>query len=280
MKTRILLASDTHWCHLEWYGEENRARLDKFADDIEAEVKKAPVDALLFLGDYSLDHWAWGIKGCYLNDGISHAKDFADTYLPRLAKSIPAIRFIPGNHEQYGREKWQELTGYKRQDAIVVGELLCILLDNFAGELDPDYHHDGVYTPSDTAYIRACMDAHPDKKVILCAHHFAPELESAEFRTLVAEEPRILALFGGHVHRSRIVELGEAWGNKLLAYTGNYSYSGERPDPLACPWGFREVEFDGETLTSRYIAPANRYVIDGAVRETAYAAMDAFEVKV
>ena len=123
------------------------------------------------------------------------------------------------------------------------------------------------------------MAAHPDKKVILCAHHFAPELESAEFRALVAEEPRILALFGGHVHRSRIVELGEAWGNKLLAYTGNYSYSGERPDPLACPWGFREVEFDGAALTSRYIAPANRYVIDGVQRETAYAAMDAFEVK-
>ena len=70
MKTRILLASDTHWCHLAWYGMENRARLDKFAADIEAEAENSPVDALLFLGDYSLDHWKWGIKGCYLNEGI------------------------------------------------------------------------------------------------------------------------------------------------------------------------------------------------------------------
>ena len=275
MKTRILLASDVHWCHQEWYGMSNRDRLDKFAADIEAEAAKSPVDAPLLLGDYSLDHWQWGIKGCYINEGISHAKDFADAYLARLGACIPEIRMIAGNHEQYGEAKWREITGHKRQDFAIVGELLCILLDTFAGELDPDYHHDGVYTQADVPFIRACMDAHPDKKVILCAHHFAPEAESEALRTLVREDARILALFGGHVHLSRVVPLGEAWGGKVLAYTGNYSYSGEKPDPLACPWGFREVEFDGSVLTSRYLVPANRYVI-GEVRETMETAIDAF----
>ena len=58
-----------HLCYADWYGMTSEDRVQKFIDDVKAEYEKAPFEALLLLGDYSLDHWSYHIKGSYLAKG-------------------------------------------------------------------------------------------------------------------------------------------------------------------------------------------------------------------
>lgn len=260
-KTRVLFVSDTHWCHIDWYGVTGEERMERLSAHIKEEYEKEPFGALIFLGDYSLDHWKWNVKGSYLAQGISYTKKFVDKCMPEFKKLGVPICMTAGNHEQYGEALWNEFTGCTRTDHVVVGDCLFIVLDTFGADLDPTEHSDGTYTPADMAFINELMAKYPDKKVVLCAHHFEPSRESEEFKTLVRENDRILCLTGGHTHLSNVVELGEEWGNKALLYTGNYSYcSGKVGAPMNSMWGFRDIIITDGELTSRYITPANTIV--------------------
>ena len=261
---RFLFASDIHLCHIDWYGVPTEERMERFVRHVREEYEKDPFEALFLLGDYSLDHWKWNIKGSWLTEGKSNTRRFAEQYVSRLKElGIPVV-MIAGNHEQYGEALWTEMTGHHRRDHLPAGSLLFIFCDTFGADLDPTEHSDGTYCGADVDFIRGLMAQYPQKKVVLCAHHFAPERESEAFRTLVREDERILCLFGGHVHRSSVVELGEDWGGKVLLYTGNYSYnSGKEADAESSLWGFRDLIFDGNGFSSRYITPENDVVLDG-----------------
>ena len=278
---RFLIASDIHLCHLDWYGVPTEERMVRFVHHVQEEYAKDPFEAILLLGDYSLDHWKWNIKGCWLTEGKSNTRTFAQSYVAQLEKLGVPIVMIAGNHEQYGEALWTELTGYRRRDHLVCGDILFILPDTFGVDLDPTEHSDGTYCPAQIGFIREMMVRYPDKKVVLCAHHFAPERESEELRRLVREDDRILCLFGGHVHRSAVVALGEEWGNKALLYTGNYSYNtGKEADAETSFWGFRDLIIDGDTLTSRYITPENAAVIEGKQILHAYGVQDVYQRKI
>ncbi|MBP3323519.1 MAG: hypothetical protein J6M16_04935 [Clostridia bacterium] len=56
-RKRVLVASDIHLCHVDWYGMENSKRVKRFIEDVKKEYEKDPFEMLLLLGDYSLDHW-------------------------------------------------------------------------------------------------------------------------------------------------------------------------------------------------------------------------------
>lgn len=280
-RKRFLIASDIHLCHVDWYGVPTAERMERFVRHVKEEYAKDPFEALLFLGDYSLDHWKWDIQGCYLTEGRSRTKEFVDGYVSSLLELGVPIGFIAGNHEQYGDKLWNELTGYDRKDFIICGDILFILLDTFGADLDPTEHSDGTFIPSDVAYIKALMENYPSKKVILAAHHFDPEKESEEFKRLVCDDDRILCLFGGHVHKSDVIELGEEWGGKALLYTGNYSYCGVKDaPPTASMWGFRDLIIDGDTLESRYITPENDILLDGTHVHQPYGYQDEYKIKI
>ncbi|MBQ9117289.1 MAG: metallophosphoesterase [Clostridia bacterium] len=257
----VILASDIHLCHIDWYGMQNESRVDKFFSDIRARYEQEPFDALLLLGDYSLDYWAWEIKGCFLNEGKSYSELFAIKLRQALGDLPIKISMIAGNHEQFGEEAWNRITGFSREDVYINGDTVFLLLDTFAGNLDPTEHSDGTYTGANVAKIKEYLQRYSEKRFVLCAHHFDPQRESEEFRRLLRDEERIICLFGGHVHRSCALPLGEEYGNKTLIYTGNYSYSAERPITRSM-WGYREVVLSPTELSTRYVTPENRIVTD------------------
>ena len=266
---RILLISDVHNCHKDWYGVTNSERMERFVRHLQEEYDRAPYEMILFLGDYSLDFWEWDELGCYVDHQESRTREFVEAY----ARRLPAPWYmIAGNHEQYGEEKWREITGCSRQGAVTVGDWLFILLDSFGANLDPDFHSDGTFTPIDVPFIRAQMDKHPDRKVVLCSHHFDPRYETDEGKALI-QDPRIVCLFAGHVHLSRIMDL---CGKKLL-WTGNYSYSSEE-DPTGSMWGFREAILSENAIVSRYITPENSIVLDGREITVPYGTQDEIEI--
>lgn len=270
---RIIIASDIHLCHLDWNGMENARRVQKFIDDVKEEYRKEPFEALLLLGDYSLDHWKWQVKGSYLTEGVSNTKRFADEYLSQL-KSLPIeIRMIAGNHEQYGDELYFELTGHHREEVYVTGDWLFVLMDTYKGGLDPTEHHDGVYTGADLDFLRAQMAAYPDKKVVICSHYLEPWKESEEFKTILRDE-RVKCLFCGHNHRADVWRLEEDCGNKIEACDGNYGEATEK-----CLWGYRELLLGEKTLESSYITPACTLKIGDKIVNHHYAKSDAFTVE-
>ena len=204
-KTRIIIASDIHFCEEGWYGVSRDKKEVLLRADFQREYVKAPYEALLLLGDYSLDHWQWNTKGTWLTRGHSDTRLFAARCLPVMAPAGVAVRMVAGNHEQYGEALWQALTGgYSRRDHIVIGDILFVLSDTYGGDLDPDEHSDGTYIGADVAEIEALLARYPDKKVILCAHWFNMDRESEAFLALLRREARILCLVCGHNHTSRV----------------------------------------------------------------------------
>lgn len=272
---RIILASDIHDCNGDWYGMKNRDRMECFVRDMNAEYEKNPYDLILFLGDYSLDHWIYG--GSWLSEGVSNTADFVKT----VASRMPAPYYmLAGNHEQYGDARWLEITGFHRQFSVEWEGILFLMLDTYAADLDPSGNSDGTYTGIDVSYVRAEMEAHPGLPVILCAHHF----EQGDIRPEEAEllrDPRVVCLFGGHVHESDLIVLPPECGSKTIIRTGNYSYSSCEP-PKDSVWGFRELllfrEEEGNgnpaRIVTRYITPANTYSFDGAEFVKSYGKQD------
>lgn len=274
---RVLLMSDVHYCEDGWYGVTQEVKKKWLSEDLGREYAEKPYEALLLLGDYSLDHWAWLTKGTYLTQGVSNAKLFAEQCLPALAPDGVAVRMIAGNHEQYGEELWKKLTSFERQSHLLCGSVLFVLLDTFGGDLDPADHSDGTYIGADTARIKALLAEYPDKKVVLCAHWFEMEKESEEFRRLLAEEARILCLVCGHNHVSKVVSTGEACGSKPILYTGNYSYSGEK-NMVRCLCGYREIIITESGISSKYIVPSHTYQVENVRFTNEYAEQDAIEI--
>ena len=121
--------------------------------------------------------------------------------------------------------------------------------------------------------IDRLMAEYPDKRVILCAHWFDMAQESEDFRRLLAEDERIVCLFCGHNHVSKISSTGDECGGKPILYTGNYSYSGEK-NPVRCLCGYRELIITEEGVRSKYIVPAHTYQMEKVRFTTEYAEQD------
>jgi len=259
--SRIILLTDVHLCQFDWYGKTSEDRLEKMISDLNEEHKKEPIDMILMLGDYSLDYWGWEPYGSYAVNGISNTKRFMQEYACRLPCPI---YLIPGNHEQYTHETWEKITGFKRQFSVVYNNNLFLMLDTFGDNLDAPEHNDGTYSGSDVNYITEQMAQHPDKNVFLCSHYFYPENESEQFKALLKNNDRILALFAGHSHVINPLPMGPDAGDKISYICGQYSYANSFvTNPEETPWGYRELRFSDEGIFTEYIVPEAVLQIDG-----------------
>jgi len=236
---RILIATDLHYCEMLWHNTDRVGRMKKFCTSVNKEYSENPFDMMLFLGDYSLDFWVWSTGGTYLNNPpVSDTANFMKDIYPQLPLKA---YMIPGNHEQYGNEKWKELTGFPRQFSVVYGDYVFLMCDTFAGNLNPTEHNDGTYTGIDTEFLKLMLQTHTDKKIIICAHNIIPERETEELKKLICENERIIAAFTGHTHRSNTVILDSQWRNFPIFYCGDFSYSSGQENPN---WGYRILNLE------------------------------------
>ena len=276
---KIILASDIHLCHCDWLGVAPENRVQKFIDDLQKEYTQQPFEALLLLGDYSLDHWKWQTKGSYIEQGISYTKIFVEKYLSQLRDLSIEIRMIAGNHEQYGEALWQTLTGHRREDIYITGDWLFILIDTYKADLDPTEHSDGTYTGADMNFILQALAQYPDKKVILCSHYLEPWRDSEAFKALLRNENRIICLFGGHIHRSEIWQMEEEYGSKCVLSIGHYANPGISP-PEKCMWGYRRLILSDSYLESCYVTPRNIYYVNNQKITHPYGEQDYLKIQI
>jgi len=219
---RVLITSDIHCTDLEdWYGISNEERMERWLEAVWEEHKRQPFDLILIPGDISLDYHQGKTP---FDKGYSTAYLFMKMYVSRLPGDVPVL-VIPGNHEQFPEETWKKIAGAPRQRHAVLGNHTFILLDGFREALLPTYTSDDAYSPVDVDYIRSLLEKYPQNHVWLLAHWFEPEEETEDFRRLVAEDTRIKGLFAGHSHDHRLIRLGAGYAHKVIAQTGNFSYT-------------------------------------------------------
>ena len=270
---RVIITSDIHHIHNKtWYSYSSHDRMLLWAESIRREHERAPIDLIIIAGDVSLDHYI--DKGSYTAEGISDTDEFVKKYIPLLPEGIPV--FIgPGNHELYNNEQWRGYTGNDRQGHMVLDEDLFIFLDTYADQLEPNFRGDiDAYVLVDTEYIKGLMDKYPSHRVWLVSHYFDCKKESEAFKEIV-RDPRVIGLFAGHIHKCDLIHMGEEYGNKVIAQTGNFSYSfytayptGNIQDVYDSFWGFRElVIYDDSAISNYIIADSDVATISGEVRK-------------
>ncbi len=244
-KHRILLLSDLHYCQEEYGGISRDEKAERILQQIFYEHQREPFSLILFLGDYSLDYWAWSTKGTWLNEKKSYTAEFVQRY----CQELPAPYYLlPGNHEQFGNEEWQKLVGFNRSAEFIIGNFLFILWDSFADDLNPTIHSDGTYTPPNVKEIRKLMLKNPDKKVILCSHSFQPNFTPEEQELI--RDPQVVCLFQGHTHLSNIITLPQEYGCKKLIQTGSWAAT----SPVSnYAWGVRDLYLEDDSITSSYL---------------------------
>ena len=256
---RVILTSDIHYTYnRKWYGISNEERVEHWLDAINKEHERSSIDMIIFAGDVSLDHYL--LEGTYTADGVSMTKVFIDKYASQLPKGIPMF-IAAGNHELYSNEQWKAITGNERYGTMILGNDLFIITDSYGAPLEPEFNGGPErYTPVDVDFIKSKIGEYPDKRVWLVSHWFEKNAESAEFKKLVKENGRIIGLFAGHTHKSELLPLGEEFGNKVLAQTGEFSYSYYTPFPTEDDkdlydsfWGFRELLIWDDHAESSYI---------------------------
>ena len=254
MRRRFLVVTDTHYCHETEYNQirygniTNDEKATRIIAQIEKEYQREPFSMIFFLGDYSLDHWFWDTKGSYLTKGVSYTELFLKKYM----QNLPApYLMIPGNHEQFGEEKWREITGMGRTSHAVFDDILFVLWDSYGENLDPEEHSDGTYTPIDVPYVRGLMAKYPDKKVVLLSHHFVPN-GSQEESELISDE-RVICLFQGHTHTAHVDTLPASYKNKKCIHSGGWSHLTPETE---VPWGVRDIVIEDNTLTSHFFVDA------------------------
>ena len=257
-KYRVLLTSDIHCTDLEdWYGIRDEVRMQRWLEDVLAEHARHPFDLILIPGDISLDYHA---EKTPFEKGYSTAYLFMKMYASRLPAGVPVLTGA-GNHEQFPDTVWQKITGNPRQCHGVVGNHTFIMLDGFREALKTTYDSSDVYSPMDVAYIRELLDRYPENHVWLISHYFDLERESDAFRKLVADDPRIKGLFMGHTHEHQLIPMGPEWGDKIIAQTGNYSYtmSGAANGGF---WGFRDLVIEDDKAVSSYIMTGSDVILE------------------
>ncbi len=247
---RVLLVTDIHYCPANWHDTPTDKRMELLCRDLKNEYELMPYDAILCLGDYSLDFWAYKPYGSYLNNpSVSNTKNFMNEVYPNFPLKA---YMIPGNHEQYGEEDWIKITGFPRKYSIVYGDYVFLMCDTFGGNLDPNEHSDGTYTGIGAEFLSYALKKYKTKKIIICAHDICPDLESDTVRQMIYENKNIMCAFTGHTHKSNTIFLPENWRRLPVFYCGDYSYSIYKTSLKSnINRGFRTLELD-DTFSTQY----------------------------
>ena len=270
-KLRVIVTSDMHYSMLQqynkYYGVARGPRMQQWVDAIKYEHAQDPIDLIIINGDVSFDHIY--DQGSYTKYKVKDTQFFVNDYVSQIrALGIPVF-VMAGNHEQFNNEQWKEMTGNDRQCSFAIEGNLFIMLDTYATDLEPNYVDEARYTPVDVDYVKSEMAKYPDHQVWLVSHYFDKDAESDAFKELLKTEGRIKGLFGGHLHQNSAIKLGSAFGGKVIAQTGNFSYTWYTAIPSEINmedvknsfWGFRDLVITSEAAISNYIIAAT----EGAV---------------
>lgn len=300
LKKRILLVSDMHYTTELTYsdlkkiypdsntsaaagrtfGMTQREKVEKIYEDIIRENGRKPLDAVLVLGDLSVDDYD------FRNLPINYCMQFKKECLDRL----PCDYYVlPGNHDSYPNDEWRNIFGTDREFVCEVGDAVFIMADTFCGYPAKAASGAGL-TMMNEEFIMACLEKFRGRKIFICAHHIDARSEgnptlSPALRDIIKENEDIVFLFRGHTHHSEVIDLGTAFGGKRLVDIGGYGYCGIKMDygwefniyDFKWAWGYQVLEIYDDKILTYHVTTDNTYNAKNGVFEVSESVSDTVE---
>ncbi len=276
-KNRIVLISDMHYTTQEnsaelkalypeakasvaagnTLGHTQKEKIEHIMSDITSFTEKEDIDAILVLGDLSIDDYS------YRNLPENYCKKFKEDCMDQLP--FPYY-VIPGNHDSYPNEIWKDIFGYDRQYSFKLKDAAFIMLDTFNDS--PAYTASGsAYTGVDMDFLKKELEKYPTEQIFLCSHFFKVSQFPDELNELLNSNSRIVCLFDGHTHKNRVfTELEKIPQPKINI--GGYGYEGEKREDGkwyfdryddAWAWGYEVLEWNENEAHVYHVKPARRY---------------------
>lgn len=202
MPKPVLLAqlSDLHVCD-EWEGVDPVVRVERVVEAVRSLPN--PVDAVVVTGDLT-------------DDGSEENYRRARQLLERFDTPV---HVLPGNHDDRRNLRQAfDLPGTGEEPinySVAVGELRLVLLDSIVPGQDA-----GEYGQEQLGWLDQELGRHSDSPTLLALHHpplptgmpewDAINLTSADREAMaevVARHPQLLAITGGHLHRTAAAAL-------------------------------------------------------------------------
>ena len=252
------------------FGKTQRGKVEKIYEDIMEENRRSPIDAVLVLGDLSIDDYD---HRCL---PISYCKKFKEDCMDRLPMPSYAL---PGNHDSWPNEMWKEMMGYDREYAVEFGDCVFVMADTFASTpCNPkDPYGGSPINPIHDDFLRECLEKYKGKKIFICAHHIDGYRITDEGKKLIKESGDVVFMFRGHVHINSVTDMGEECGNVKLFDIGGYGYAGQVYDgkytfnvfDFQWAWGYQIIEVYDDKIKTYHVKVDNKYIADNGVFDVA-----------
>ena len=233
-------------------GVTQREKMDKLFSDIIAEHEKEKLDAVLVLGDLSIDDYDLRkLPECY-------CLKFREEIMDRL----PCISYaLPGNHDSIPNEMWRDIFGYDREYSVKIGDSVFLMLDTFKN-IPATAACGGRFTGFDYDFMQSELAKYTDNENIFICCHYTREEKEPDF----PEIPNLKCLFRGHTHEAEtltfhgrpLCDIGGYGYNGIVGEDGKYTFNRFFHE---CAWGYNVLEIeDGgfrvwhKTVKMRYLA--------------------------
>lgn len=238
------------------FGYTQAEKIQAILDDINAFSEKEPIEAVLVLGDLTLDDYG------YRNLPENYLKKFKSDFIEKLDYPCYATA---GNHDSYPNEEWKAVMGTERQYSVKIGDAVFIMLDTFSDELASGAAG-SPYVSIDVDFLEEQLEKYPTEKIFLCSHYYKPSATDYRFTKLLKENDRIVCMFMGHTHNNTVLA-PEELGYKFLVDIGGYAYVDNTTggtwdfslfdDDWA--WGYQVLEWNETEAHLYHVKTARQY---------------------
>ncbi len=212
------------------FGYTQEEKIEAILDDIEEFSERQSIDAVMVLGDLSLDDYG------YRNLPVSYLKEFKKDFLDELEVPWHAIA---GNHDSYPNEEWKSIIGKERQYSVKIGDAVFMMLDTFTDD-QATSASGSKYAGVDVEWLQKELDKYPTETIFLCSHYYQPKEADYKFKRILKENPRIVCMFRGHTHKNTVLA-PEEMNFMRLVDIGGYAYDG---DDSSGAWDFSQFKDD------------------------------------
>lgn len=241
---RIALLSDLHYKGFEnIQNYPSDKRVDIAIQSLNLEKEKNGLDFVIFNGDIC-------------NNDIDTENDIF-SYIANYMSSKLNLRhfYLHASHDYYTEDEFENYFKYTKNYTIKFGNCLFVCIDNFMDSINTVTNSGFGYTPVDMNWFNKVIEDNKDVENIFIICHYLDTTVESDFLTKINSMSNIVCGFEGHIHDAITVTKG----NYKFYRTGHFSVNAGGKWSNDNPWGYRILEFDGETMKTYMVYPSVTY---------------------
>lgn len=256
------------------FGYTQAQKIGFIKSDIVAYASEKSIDAVLVLGDLSLDDCG------FRNLGTNFVSKFKTDCMDDLAKLTTTGKAyaIAGNHDSYSSVQWNSIFGYNRKYSFTIGNAAFIMMDTFDDKGNNATDASGSpYVGVDTKWLKTEIAKYTDvKQIFLCAHYLDSTDNTSTytdaFKEILNGDSRIKCLFDAHIHYNsnrniegvsqKQIDIG-GYAYKMINNNGTCLFNEYDENYV---WGYQVLEWDDNGAFRTYhVKPARDYTDSSSV---------------